>query len=45
MPLVMRALYLIAAIHIKVLTLFIGFVSQETNFIACGQGYKPAIKD
>lgn len=44
-PFIWRAGYLIAAIHIKVLTLFIGFVSQETNFIACGQGYKPATKD
>ena len=45
LPLLLRAAYLIAAIHIKVLTLFIGFVSQETNFIVCGQGYKPATKE
>lgn len=36
LPFLLRAAYLIAAIHIKVLTLFIGFVSQETNFIVCG---------
>jgi hypothetical protein len=45
MRFLLRALYLIAAINIKVLTLFVGFTSMETNFIASGQGYKPATKD
>ena len=45
MPLLLRALYLIAAINIKVLTLFCGFTSMESNFIASGQGYTPATKD
>jgi hypothetical protein len=42
-PLLMRALYLIIVVNIKVLTMFIGFLSMESNFIATGQGYRPPV--
>ena len=42
LPFWQRAGYLVGAIHFKVYILFIGFVSMECNFIACGQGYTPS---
>ena len=45
LPFYQRAGYLVGAIHFKVYILFIGFVSMEANFIACGQGYSPAGKN
>ena len=40
-----RASYLIAAVNIKVLIMFMGFSAMESNFIACGQSYCPAKKN
>jgi len=37
-----KSSYLIAACMYKLFTLVLGFTAMESNFIACGQGYKPA---
>jgi len=31
-------------VHVKVVTMFIGFTAMESNFIACGQSYQPEKK-
>ena len=36
-----RSNYLIGCFFNKTITLVIGFMSMEANFIACGQGYSP----
>ena len=39
---VYKVAYMIAVMHIKVVTCYLGFTAMEANFIACGQSYKPA---
>ena len=42
-----KAVMLVAAVHLKVVSCYIGFTAMEANFIACGQSYRPAstVKD
>ena len=37
-----KVILLIAAVHLKAISCYIGFTAMEANFIACGQSYKPA---
>lgn len=37
-----RAAHMVAALHLKIISCYVGFSSMEANFIACGQSYKPA---
>ena len=39
-----KAIYLIGACLVKLFMLVLGFSGMESNFIACGQGYKPERK-
>jgi len=45
MHLVVRSLYIIGIVWVKLAKLMVGFIAMEANMIASGHGYSPATKE